>query len=224
MKSLFFVSSAISPSYGCFTREQRYQQTLLTIQSIRKRAPDSHIILVDVSVNEFPQSDKDALRNSVEYFIDLSDYQQLINLSKNRLQSRAETLMTLITFQTLQENNVFKQYDRIFKITGRLQLDTNFDLNQYSDKQGKYVFAKKIPTWMSIPYQNANYLYITRLYSLCSSLITTHIDVLKKMWNYFDHVDFEHAMFASVPNELVIEFDRVHCVGHIASSGELSYD
>lgn len=224
MKSLFFVSSAISPSYGVFTREQRYNQTIQTISSIRKRAPESHIILVDVSVNEFPQQEKDLLRNSVEYFIDLSNHQQLIELSKNRKQSRAETLLTLITFQTFQENPIFKQYDRVFKITGRLQLDVNFDLKSYEDKQGKYVFAKRIPTWMSFPFNNIDHLYITRLYSLCSSLIPTHCEVLKKMWTYLDYVDFEHAMFASVPSELVIEFDRVHCVGHIASSGELSYD
>lgn len=224
MTALFFISSAISPTYGVFTWQERFDQTLKTIQSIRLRAPDSHIILSDVSVNEFTQDNKDKLRNSVEYFIDLSNHEQLVLLSKNRLQSRAETLMTLITFQTLQENSVFRQYDRIFKITGRLELDVDFNLSSYDDKHGKYVFAKKIPTWMNHHYDNINYLYITRLYSLCSSLIPTHIEVLKKMWNYFDHVDFEHAMFASVPTELVVEFDRVHCVGHIASSGQLSYD
>jgi hypothetical protein len=77
---------------------------------------------------------------------------------------------------------------------------------------------------MQSPYKGATHVYNTRLYSFSTSLIDPFMEVLKKMFDYYPHVDFEHAMYANLPKEQVVEFERVFCKGHVASSGELKHD
>lgn len=224
MKPLFLITSALNPTYGVFSPFDRYTQTMDTIKSIREKVPEADIFLVDVSVNEVDPNMLSVVMNSTDYFMSLSTHPGMIELSKNRAQSQAETLMTLLFLETIKEIDRFKKYDRIFKITGRIQLDDGFDINRYNDLHGKFVFKNRVQTWMPTPYRNATHLYDTRLYSLCTSKIDTFIEVLKSMFDYLQFVDFEHAMYANIPNELVVEFERVYCKGQVASSGEWKYD
>lgn len=224
MKPLFLITSALNPSYGVFSLDERYEQTKNTIKSIRHKVPDAHIFLVDVSVKGLPKDIQSDVISLVDYFMDLSEHPDMVQLSLGQAKSQSESLMTLIFLDTLKSNEVFKQYDRIFKITGRLELDDGFDINAYEGLNGKYVFKKRVNTWMNPPYKNATHLYDTRLHSYCSSLIDYHMDALKRMFEYLPYVDLEHGMFAVIDNDKIVEFERVHCKGRVASSGEWRYD
>lgn len=224
MKTLFYISSALSPSYGHFTFEERYSQTLQTIDSIRRKVPDSKILLADVSVKKFPDEKKEEIKKLVDYYIDLSEHSELMKLSVSQLKSHSETLMSMIVFKWIIDNLNDSECDRIFKITGRIILDDLFDIDEYVNLYGKYVFKKSVSTWMKVPYNNIDRLYDTRLYSLCSSLKNTHLQVLQNLWNDLRYVDLEHAIYGSIPKELVVEFERVHCKGRLASSGEWVVD
>lgn len=224
MKPLILITSALSPSYGIFSASDRYQQTKGTIESIRKYAPEAHIFLVDVSVNPLAEHMKNDIIASVDYFMDVTQHDTMKQLSQGQAKSQSEALMTLLFLDTIKNNERFKVYDRIFKMTGRMELYDGFSMNSYEGLTGKYVFQNRIATWMPTPYRNCTHLYNTRLYSFCSTLIDTHIEVLKEIFSYLGPVDLEHAMFACVPENLVVEFDKVYSKGIEASSGKWNYD
>ena len=124
----------------------------------------------------------------------------------------------------LKNSELLEGVDRIFKITGRLQLDDGFDINHYDGLNGKYVFKERIPTWMSEPIHGATHVFDTRLWSMCTSLIDTHKQALEKVFPLLGPIDLEHAYFAVLDKEKVVEFDRVYCRGQVASTGEWKFD
>jgi hypothetical protein len=153
--------------------------------------------------------------------------EDVIGLSRVGRKSEAETallyhvMVRLKVDQNLQK--AMQQVNRIFKITGRLELDEGFDIKEYDGLFGKYVFKKRIPSWMPDPKVTSD-LLVTRLFSLCPSLIDNYMDVLRNNYQMLGFVDTEHAHFANIPQNYLVEFDKVHCKGQVASNGQWEYD
>jgi len=224
MKSIFIITSCLIPAIGVFSPEERLKQTLETVDSIRKKSPNSIIILSDVSIESLSDKYHD-LMSKVDLFLDLSKHDLLSQLTKNGMKSQGECAMMHVVLDYLQQNiQLLEGVDRIFKITGRIQLDDGFDMNEYVGLDGKYVFKKRIPTWMGEPIHGATHVFDTRLWSLSTSLIHTHIQDLEKVFTLLGPIDLEHAYFAVLDKEKVVEFDRVHCRGQVASTGEWKFD
>jgi hypothetical protein len=224
MKSIFIITSCLIPAIGVFSPEERLKQTLETVDSIRKKSPESFIILSDVSIE--PLTEKyEELVSKADLFLNLSGVDFLLHFTKNGMKSQGECAMMHVVLDYLQQNsNLLEGVDRIFKITGRLQLDDGFDISQYDGLNGKYVFKKRIPTWMSEPIHGATHVFDTRLWSMCTSLIETHRLALEKVFPLLGPIDLEHAYFAVLDKEKVVEFDKVHCRGQVASTGEWKFD
>jgi len=224
MKALFVVTSCLVPAIGVFSPDERLKQTLETIDSIRKKAPNSFIILSDVSVEKLTEK-HDELVSKVDLFLNLTGVDFLLHFTKLGMKSQGECGMMYVVLDYLQKNTeILEGVDRIFKITGRIQLDDDFSLDEYTGLNGKYVFKKRVPTWMNEPIHGATHIFDTRLWSLCTTLIGTHLEVLQKVILLLGPIDLEHAYFATVDKELVKEFDRVHCKGQVASTGEWKFD
>lgn len=224
MKTIFIVTSCLIPAIGVFSPEERLKQTLQTIESIRNKAPGAFIILSDISIQ--PLTEKyEELVSKVDLFLNLCEVDFLLHFTKNGMKSQGECAMMHVVLDYLQQNpQLLEGVDRIFKITGRLELDDGFDLKEYEDLSGKYVFKKRIPTWMPTPIGEATHVFDTRLWSLCTTLIDTHVAALEKVFPLLGPVDLEHAYFAVIDKEKVVEFEKVHCRGQVASTGEWKFD
>jgi hypothetical protein len=223
MKTLFIVTSCLIPAIGVFSPDERLKQTLETIDSIRKKAPGSFIILSDVSIE--PLIGYEELVSKVDLFLNLNQVDFLLYFTKNGMKSQGECAMMHVVLDYMQKNpDLLKDVDRIFKITGRLQLDDGFTLNDYVGLDGKYVFKKRVATWMNEPIHGATHVFDTRLWSLTTDLVETHIKVLQNVFPLLGPIDLEHAYFATLDKNLVVEFDKVHCRGQVASTGEWKYD
>jgi hypothetical protein len=224
MKSIFIITSCLIPAIGVFSPEERLTQTLQTVDSIRKKSPGSFILLSDVSKE--PLTEKyEELVSKVDLFLDLSKVDFLLHFTQNGMKSQGECAMMHVVLDYLQQNpELMEGVDRIFKITGRLQLDDGFDIKDYVELNGKYVFKKRIPTWMNEPIHGATHVFDTRLWSMCSSLINIHSQALQKVFPLLGPIDLEHAYFAVLDKEKVVEFDKVHCRGQVASTGEWKFD
>jgi len=224
MKTIFIVTSCLIPSIGVFSPDERLTQTLETIDSIRKKSPESFIILADVSIE--PLTEKyGELISKVNLFLDLSKVDFLLHFTKNGMKSQGECAMMHVVLDYLQKNpELLENVNRIFKITGRLQLDDGFNMEDYVELNGKYVFKKRISTWMNEPIHGATHVFDTRLWSMCSSLIGIHSQALEKVFPLLGPIDLEHAYFAVLDKEKVVEFDKVHCRGQVASTGEWKFD
>ena len=224
MKTIFIVTSCLIPAIGVFSPEERLKQTLETVESIRQKSPGSFILLSDVSIQ--PLNDNySELISKVDLFLNLSGVDFLLHFTKNGMKSQGECAMTHVVLDYLQQNpEMLEGVDRIFKITGRLQLDDGFNLDDYKGLIDKYVFKKRIPTWMPTPIHGATDVFDTRLWSMSTSLINTHTEVLEKVFPLLGPLDLEHAYFTIIDKQKVVEFEKVHCRGQVASTGEWKFD
>ena len=201
-RPLFIITSALRPMIGVFSDEERYKQTIKTIQSIRSKCPNAYIVFADASVRPVGAMEFFVISKMVNFFMRMDEKynEDVIELSKGGFKSHAETsLLYHILVQMKRDVNLQKALystNRIFKISGRLELDEDFDLRQYDELFGKYVFRKRISTWMNPP--KVSDLLVTRLYSFCPSLIDDYIGVLQRNFQMLNDVDTEHAHFANI--------------------------
>jgi hypothetical protein len=104
MKTIFVVTSCLIPPIGVFSPDERLKQTLETVDSIRKKSPESLIILSDVSIE--PLTDKYAeLVSKVDLFLNLSEVDFLIHFTRNGMKSQGECAMTHVVLDYLKENS-----------------------------------------------------------------------------------------------------------------------
>jgi len=131
-----------------YSHQQRFEQTLETIESVRKYMPSTEIILVECS----PQSEyMKALSEKVDYFYNL-EFNQVVNNSPEK--GKGEITLLLHAFSKLT-----KHYTNIYKITGRYVIQPSFDKsiwdgsdtitvcksNRYGMENSMHTFFYKIP-------------------------------------------------------------------------------
>lgn len=132
MSDLVLITSWIAPSpdayflYGyqrvnktIFTKQQRFDQTKKTIESIKKYIPNSKIIIIDGSLSE---DDK-------KYFIENTDHVLDIRTLQSESKAECEGYQVIEVLKYILDNNL--QFDRFFKISGRYWLTEEFNINLY---------------------------------------------------------------------------------------------
>ena len=219
-KNLFIITSSLKPNMGAYSDDDRFAQTLATVKSVRQKVPEAFIVFSDVSLRPVTDFEKESISHFCDVYIDASTQPEIRILSENRMKSHAENVLMFFTILTLKQNNLLKDVKRIFKFSARSELEDGFNIKEYDNMFGKYVFKKAIPTWMP------NYtgkLFITRLFSFCSSLVDNYCVVIQKNMTVLDQIDTEHAHWVNIPKEHLVEFDRTHCWGWLAGNGKIEH-
>jgi len=164
LNNLFCIISAIGNDYGIFTYQERFQQLLESIESVKKYAPNSDIILVDASENSLSQFDVNILKNQVNHliFIHEDKYIQFLKYhskdpSPNKFEKKTVgEIQAMLAFLNFMKSH-FKSYNRVFKLAGRYKLNENFKLENFN-KSNKCVFKEK-ENWYD------EYVFTIRLWS-----------------------------------------------------------
>lgn len=215
MKNLFIVTSCIKPITSTISVEDRYKQTLETFDSVRKMVPDAVIFFADGSYHELTEDERDELTSKVDLFLNFSKDENTQAFNKFALKSHGECYMLLNTLRHLKENDILPEIKRVFKLGGRCKLTDKFNIEDYNDTEGKYVFKKRVNSWMDKNIQDSYgspYILETRLYSWCSSLIDDYINVLLQNFELFKQgLDTEHSHFINIDKDKLLEFDYVNC-------------
>lgn len=232
-KFLFVVTSAIIPftSGSANTKEERFQQTLETISSIRKKVPNSIILLTENSYHKLPEEYKDILSKNVDILIE--NYDDIIlrriygNLEKSPDKmdfgkSLLETRGLILAFEKIINEELFQKVHRIFKISGRYYLNENFDIDDYSSKclYNYYVFnlckfndnqLEYFRDMMGIDGQ-----VTTGLWSFCSSLMVDTYHLYQKAFSYIDwilsinnSIDIERCLYKFLDMSKVIKIRQL---------------
>lgn len=138
---LFIITSVINTgnipwSYcslrSVFSVEERFQQTLHTIQSIRDRQDHSAIMLVECS--QLSQEMEETLKKSVDYYIQCYQNDDIRSACiNNGLKGYGEAMKTLAAVQYIYKNQI--SFQRLFKISGRYYLNLSFSKDSYSVDQ-----------------------------------------------------------------------------------------
>mgnify|MGYP003344078256 CR=1 FL=1 len=218
-KNLFIVTSALKPVTGVFSDDQRFSQTIATLKSIRKVVPDAIIIFTDVSIRPVSSLEKESITGLCDAYIDLSEHPEIRRLSEVGLKSMAENALMFFTLIDLKRKNLLKDVKRIFKFSARSELEDTFDIKEYDNLFGKFVFKKRITSWSN----SDTSLFITRMFSFCPSLVDTYLETIRKNLNDLSNnlvPDTEHAHFVNIPEKYLVEFETLGCEGFLAGNGK----
>lgn len=189
---LVFISSVINTTNqpltyttirSVFTSEERFQQTLQTIASVRKQLPSARILLVESSF--LTEIQTIALQNSCDYFLNIKDdiYAQEICLQSPK-KGFGEAIQTYFAIDYIQRQAI--QFTKFFKISGRYSLTEKFNPSLYSDEE--FTFYKRA---CSNPLNISTVVYSVpySLFSIFSSAIHSVIQI----YNERDSAGFEEV-------------------------------
>jgi hypothetical protein len=103
---------------------------------------------------------------------------------------------------------------RIFKFSARYLLTDSFNVNFYKNEsmRGKYAFKIR----------DGRNCYETILWSFDGSKMNEFKDIIPKIFNSLltdEHLDVENSLFHHLPQEEVVELEKVHYEGVCAANG-----
>lgn len=226
---LFIVTSALNPNMGVLSHKERFQQTVEGLISLREKCPDAIVLLTDGSPEAIEQEKVKDLSSLVNFVADFSNDSTIKAFAENGHKSQAENMLLLKTMMLIKQSTEFMKLmhsvSRIYKFSARTILNSEFNSDEHNHF-GKYVFKKRMPTWMSG--ERAEFftdLLITRLFSFCPSLIDDYILVCRRNLGVIRDtgVDTEHAHFFNIQPEYLVELDKIHCQGVMASTGATEF-
>ena len=227
-RNLFIVTSALKPTIGVINENDRYTQTIDTLKSLRFHVPDAILLFSDGSPNEVEQEKYQEIAKYVNGIIPWNMDEDIRGLAQSGAKSLAESVMMIKVLFALKQNpelaRMMSSVKRIFKYSARTVLHDEFRIEEYDNLFGKYVFKKRIPTWMNDKRKEiADHLYITRMFSFCPSLLDNYIQSLHKVLVAIQEhgLDTEHAHFFAIDKQYVVEFDQLHCQGIMATNGAI---
>jgi len=233
----YIVSSAINTKFGVFNTDQRLQQTLDTIQSIKNKDSDSHIIVMECS-GEIPSDEHiDILDKACDTLISLSrweDVYELYNSTDNWdiVKNATEMLCFHKVLEIIKENNIV-QSGRIFKISGRYTLTDDFDLSLYSNPDFQNSIIIKSPMDSQFEYSDTGVekQYMSRLWSFPYSEIDDISDTFENMLEFMaerlengGYVDIEHCLYKFLNQRKILQVDKIGITGRLGPNGSVIND
>lgn len=224
-KNLFLVTSALDTGIGIINPKDRLDQTIETLENLKQKLPDAHIILVDGSPNKVSEETKQKISEYCQAIF--WNDPDIFAMASSGRKSEAEIIMVFKTLLLFKQNQhlmkLFHGVKRIFKYSARSVLNDDFDITKYDNLYGRYVFKTAIPSWMDENRKRnvTDHLYITRFYSLCPSLLDNYLQTLQPILNnVIQHgIDTEHSHYLCLDRRLVTEFDTLGVEGIMGGTG-----
>jgi len=232
-KFLFLVGSALNhfnvEHISEFTTEERFQQTLDTIESIKDKVPDAYILIYEGSETSIKQEYKDKFIELSDLFIECGNDQYMKSLYENLhrdpgkftfVKSMLECRCLQITLNYMMEHNIFSDATRVFKLSGRYKLNDYFDIEDYKSKflMNKYVMKyydyeerfEDIENIYSLLYGCKGSI-VTGLWSFDRFLFNDIFNVLERSFQYMERaiqltagIDIEHSFYHFIERDSIL--------------------
>jgi hypothetical protein len=213
-KFLFLVGSSLEhfaeKDFSRYNTEQRFYQTLETIDSIRIKVPNAYICLFECSYKPISEEYKNILTEKVDLFLEFYDEpgiktlyenftqkQELITFGKSLLETRG----ILNCLYLMKEKQLFTDVNRVFKLTGRYLLNEHFNIQDYESRFLENHYVAKTYSYLNKEKQSMNiddleniyaYLYqaegmmVTGLWSFDRMLFNETIEALERSFTYLE--------------------------------------
>lgn len=233
MQPIFVVTSALHPEFGVLTPQERFEQTLQTLNSIKKHAPSAKVIFVDSSPLSVDAEMVDVIKRRCLTYIELG----LNNPGFSRKYYDRPPFTFLSTLKAITEsyalshalvwckiNELDKTSPRIVKISGRYVLTEAFKLSDHlSDEvRGKYLLRSAEPSWAF----SDRRAHRSSLWSFCPSLLEMTLCALSRIVcaAINEGVDLEHCLYDCLERTKVTELPHMNVEGVVASRGVVRAD
>lgn len=212
--NLVVITSAINPfDISMYSSEERIDQLVnKTIPSIRKKIPNSHIVVIEGSVLSKEQILK--LKNT--------KIENLLYTDVKDLKKSYGELILLLNFFT---SNVFinltkeKHINTINKISGRYWFTDKFEFEEH-DYEDCLIIKKDEKTW------SGKGLCETRYYRFPPSCYKQYINALQNIKNKGIEIDLEHSFYENeaLPFNKIKKIDKINVEGNVAPNGTFVSD
>jgi archaellum biogenesis ATPase FlaH len=241
-ESLFLVTSAIHAKFGVFSTEQRLEQTVNTLKSVKKYC-DADIILLEAGSDSLSNEERELLKEYVINILDFTSLPFVKEIQKETdwdfVKNLLELIMLKSTFAMLDSNPSYAAYSRIFKLSGRYVLNNSFNYEKHLSCKGKIAIKTALPSiykdehWVMqeevVEYYKQ---YMARLWSFDRQLLPNILSAFEEMHNEFAFraqsqgrlIDIEHLMFRYLNPELIEHIDLIGVNGNIAPNGLIISD
>ena len=199
---LFFIGSALNvKQLSVFNNDERFQQTLETIESIDKYCPSNMKVMFDTSYSEpNPEYVRELMARGVKYYWTgiNGDVQRLSDAGQRSLAETIGFIMVLNAFDSYRKTADIK-FKRVYKISGRYKLNEHFVADR-EDFKDSFVFLPTVDSWMPKQHQEAagvDRIFELRLWHMDANLLDTFF---KEIYNILDemaknNIDVEHAYY-----------------------------
>jgi len=232
MKPLFILTSALNTKFGVHSNEQRLVQTLDSIASIRKYCPNAKIALVEMAGMPPTQEQIDVLTAKVDYYRNHSkdpDVIGIFNSTENWdiVKNTTEVMVFANVLSELVEEGVLDRFTRIFKMSGRYQLNDAFNPAYYATVPDSIVvLQRKVSQFPPEVTDGMKFQYMSRLWSWpaieTDYVIQAYSEgflAMAKRLSEGGYFDIEHMLFKYLPNELIREIPEVGIQGLLGPNG-----
>lgn len=226
MKYCFIITSTLSSGDSHYSIEERFNQTLKTIDDIKSKVPNPYIILIDNSHMNVPDKYFEMIENKVSRVI---RYEHNIASLYYNLTLNKGLGELLLLERVLKEIKILGiRPNRIFKMSGRYTLNDNFDISYYEGAPKKFIGA--IRKWeffnRSNNENNHRYSFETSLWSFPFEEIDNVENILLIEAFAFlnkNATDLENAFFTIIPKELIEVKNPIGITTNTGHNGEVNY-
>ena len=184
-----------------YSVQERFSQTIDTINSIKKYIPNYYIILFDNS--DFTNEESGILNSSVDFFINIKNDDE-INYYTNKCKIKALAELTqlriILKYMAVLTINI----KNVFKISGRYSIVENFNYEQYDNDLN--IFKKNKDVRDREFYYTSFYKISYKNISLFNTCIKNSIDFIKK-----ENKPYE--LETILPSKLNYNFNEVDVLG-----------
>lgn len=221
MHVCFVISSCIYPYHrpiihadkrSIFSDEKRIEQTLITIQSIRKYCANAFVILIDNGMHN-PEK---FLKNKVDKYIYIGNRV----LCRMAASAKNKSIGEAVMLRKVMDKKL-RDYELIFKISGRYYLNENFDLAEYAPDAFNFLnyYSGKVVTGREV-YRKGS--HSTRLYGFPGKKISVYRSALTKsiIWGILGK-SIEISLPKSLRKEKFFYHKKLGVSGEIAVDGNL---
>lgn len=202
LDGVFFIGSALNvKQLSVFSNEERFLQTLETIESIDKHCPSNMKIMFDTSYAEPNREYVDEIVKRGVNFVWTGDNPDVQRLSEMGQRSLAETIgfiLLLNVFNKFRDENQL-QFKRFYKISGRYKLNDNF-IPDREDFKDSFVFLPTVDSWMPKAHQDSagvNKIFELRLWHMDANLLDIFSNEIYTIFDEMSvcNIDVEHAYY-----------------------------
>jgi hypothetical protein len=234
IKTLFLIGSALHTKHGVYSAEQRLEQTINTLKSVKDKIPDAQIILSESSGESSITEEESAILKP--YLLGLINYntdiqvQQIYKSTDNWdvVKSYTELLVTGKTLDfVVSRPKLLENIDRVFKLSGRYFLSDGFSVETF-EHRNKYMFAARRNS--QFPAQvtgGLNFQFMSRLWSwpadrtaLVFYRYNLMLEEFSSALEIGQYKDIEHLLFryfGNHPNTL--ELSKIGVSGNLGPNG-----
>jgi len=200
-----------------YTNEERFQQTVNTIKTIKDKIPNVKIMIVECSNLE--QDKLLYLTQNCDYFLNLIDQPDKVSNIYSNSKSLGEGTMTIYALEYILKNNII--FKHFFKITGRYYLTEEFNYSNFNNYNivcinGNLTNSDNYKVIHTSFYK----IYYSNIKELLEYLIS-NTDLMRQCYEYENIL----GVFINLPKKNnIIYLDKIGIKGQIASIQNCLYE